>query len=316
MKVHSLLLAVLLVALLGGLAQAQTLQERIDILWQRAERQAEVGKLDDALQSADLAVELAPESPDAWWLMGWTRAVRDEFAQAEDAYKRALSLASQSADLHNNLGWIYYAQGKLDEALGAYTEALNQDPDFCLAYIHVGLVLTDKSELEAAAEVLQRAIDGAETSSRKAQACNALAYCRAHQGDLKEALRLARLALSLEQTNAVYHDTLGVMAILSEQVKQAEGPLRKAISLGNMPCSHAALAYVLAKTGDSAGARTELAAIEQALAARRACRDLDLCFWAGKAYQELAMSEQAGRVFAMALESWPTHPWAAEMREP
>lgn len=314
MKVYSLQ-AVLLLALLAGLAQAETLQERIDILWQRAERQADQGKLDDALDSANKAVQTAPDSPDAWWLLGWTRALREEYPQAEEAYKHALSLASGSAELHNNLGWVYYAQGKLDDAIGSYTEALRIDPDFSLAYVNVGLALTDKSELVDAAEVLQRAIDGADTSARKAQACNALAYCRAHQGDLKEALRLARLAISLDGGNAVYHDTLGVMALLSDQVKQSEGPLRKAISLGDLPASHAALAYALAKIGDSKGSRAELAAIAKALQASLASRNLDMCFWAGKAYRELEMAQEAQRVFAMALASWPTHPWAAQMKQ-
>ena len=199
-------------------------------------------------------------------------------------------------------------------AVEQYSEAIRLNPDFSLAYINVGLALTDQSKLEMAAESLQRAADTAEDRLRQAQAYNALAYCRLHQGDTKDALGLARQAISLDSANPVYQDTLGALALATGKPAQAEAPLRKAIQGGDLPSSHAALACALAEQGKDDAAKAELAAIAKALAAPRAGRDLDMCYWAGRAYADLGMHESAEKVFSMALENWPTHPWAAEMR--
>ena len=84
--------AVALWVVLGALMLASpcfalTPQERVDILWHRAQDQLEVGKLDDALASANKALRIAPNYYRAWWLLGWVRAQRGQHADAEAAYR-------------------------------------------------------------------------------------------------------------------------------------------------------------------------------------------------------------------------------------
>ena len=107
---------------------ALTPQERVDILWQRAQDQLEVGKLDDALASANKAVRIAPNYYRACWLLGWVRAARGEHADAEPAYRAAIKLNPDSRELHYHLGNALAAQGNLSDAITQYLQAHAVEP--------------------------------------------------------------------------------------------------------------------------------------------------------------------------------------------
>lgn len=58
-----------------------------------------VGKLDDALASANNAVRIAPNYYRGWWLLGWVRAQRGQHADAEATCRTAIKLNPHSRDL-------------------------------------------------------------------------------------------------------------------------------------------------------------------------------------------------------------------------
>ena len=109
--------------LLASPCFALTPEERVDILWQRAEDQLEVGKLDDALASGKKGVQIAPNYYRAWWLLGSVHMQRGEYADAEAAYRAAIKLNPASRDLHYNLGNALADQGNLDDAIAQYLQA-------------------------------------------------------------------------------------------------------------------------------------------------------------------------------------------------
>ncbi|MEK7706178.1 MAG: tetratricopeptide repeat protein [Myxococcota bacterium] len=94
---------------------------------------------DQAQRAADLynrAVEMDPESPDAYTGLGWCGYDLEEYNEAVRSFKRALSLAPRFSDAHFGLAESYRALGTGDEAIKhyrAYLDILPSGPDAAVA---------------------------------------------------------------------------------------------------------------------------------------------------------------------------------------
>ena len=106
-------------------------------------------------------------------------------------------------------------------------------------------------------------------------------------------------------------DTLGTAELLFGDPERAEEALGGAIQGGND--SWAGLAYALALQGEEAEARQHLAAFSRLYVAGEA--DPEHALFAGLAWETLGEREIARRVYEAALDRWPNHSWAHEVRE-
>ncbi|MFW6156081.1 MAG: hypothetical protein ACOC7J_02075, partial [Armatimonadota bacterium] len=114
---------------IGSLAAADlTLDERLDILWERAVRQSDFARFDDAIATGRRAVAIAPERADAWALLAYTHWLHPD-------------------------GLEHLAQGQVQRALGI-------DPDCARARMVSGLLtpwVTDPPDYRLAVAELERA---------------------------------------------------------------------------------------------------------------------------------------------------------------
>ncbi len=341
--------AVLCALSLAPSALALTLDERIDILWGRADRQIDFGRSDDALQSALWAVEIAPDSADAWALLAHVRwyhpDVPDE--SAEEAARHALALDTGSARAHYALGIALWYTADLETALAEMGEAVRLNRNLARAWSMLGLMRIDAEDAGGGIEALQvaeeigpdyyewplnlaeglvavgrldeaieagrRSVELAFSPQGEALACNNLAWtiCLAGADEVgDEAIASARRAAELIPTDPYYWDTLGSTLMLFGDPAEAEEPLRKALQLGHFV--EPTLAYVVALHGRDAEARELLRSVSELLIGDDA--SVHHLYFAGLARDEIGEPVITRRIFARAVERWPERPWATQMR--
>jgi Flp pilus assembly protein TadD len=70
--------------------------------------------------------------------------------EAIRAYKRALQLRPNSAEAYNKLGDAYFFAGRFDDAIGAYKEAARVQPQQPDAYYNLALAYFEVGDRESA----------------------------------------------------------------------------------------------------------------------------------------------------------------------
>jgi tetratricopeptide (TPR) repeat protein len=138
------------------------------------------------------------------------------------AYKKALALDANNAGAHNGLGLILTDKGQLDAAIREFRRSLALDPNSVHTHTNLG---------------------------------NALAGKR----DLDNAIREFRAAIAIDPRFAIPHTNLGIALFAKKQVPEAMAELEKALALEpNHTQGHAALGMALHQQGRFIEARTAL----------------------------------------------------------
>jgi superkiller protein 3 len=343
------IMVVLGVSLVAGPSSALTADERVQILEKRAQAQIDSEKWDDALATGRQAVRIAPQSAEAWALLGLTRAMHPEMslAEAERAASRgrdldplsakphyvfalmkwwrgdlqgaeakcreALYLDSEYAEVHEVLGMVLSDQGRGEEGIAELREAVRLNPDGFDPHFNLAWTLYWHGHVEEALREHEVALARAWTQPDRAYAHNNAAYFCAALGRGAEAIQEAKMASKLRPNDPYVADTLGHMTVLFGDVAEAESILRDALSLeAPRLASLSALAYALALQGKEEAAREELARFSRAMI--YADVNVDALYFVGKAYAELGMDIAAARAFRRAVDKWPDHPWSEEIR--
>ncbi len=150
---------------LAAVASAQlSIDERLEMLWERATRQTDFALYDDAVASGKLATQIDPQSASAWALLAYTQwmspAGLEPEANASAEY--ALALDPDSALAHYAHGLcIPYVTDPPDygAAIAELQEAARLDPDLARAWSYLGMTLVDSGDAPGAIEPLRRAVE-------------------------------------------------------------------------------------------------------------------------------------------------------------
>ena len=210
-----------------------------------------------ALETAEAAVELAPDSAEALARLSWAQAGLHKFEDARASAEKAVELGSDSAAAHAALADILYAMYENDAAyeaaqkavaiddqdagawgsLGAiefgqenwqaagedYARALELEPDFFLWQImNARYELDTVGDADAAREIAQPAIDAL---PKHAYVISLLVDLAVEQNDWKAAEAGCEDAISLSTADTPYPDGYTCMVaikLLQEQYKEAE----------------------------------------------------------------------------------------------
>jgi tetratricopeptide (TPR) repeat protein len=85
---------------------------------------ADQGKLDEAIQHFERALQLRPDYADALNNLGFALAKQGRWDEAIQHYERTLQLRPDYAEAHCNLGIALAKQGRWDEAITQLQQAL------------------------------------------------------------------------------------------------------------------------------------------------------------------------------------------------
>jgi tetratricopeptide (TPR) repeat protein len=102
--------------------------DTIDLLLSRSERLIKDADLDVASEILDAAIDLAPETAEAWHKRATVEFLRKNYESALSDIRRSLSLDPRNYRAMNDLGIMLEAKGEKKDALEAYRKALKANP--------------------------------------------------------------------------------------------------------------------------------------------------------------------------------------------
>jgi protein O-mannosyl-transferase len=205
------------------------------------------GKFNEAMQHFERVLQLNPNDAKALNNSGVTLAFQGKPNEAMQYYERALQLKPDYAEAHYNWGNALTAQGKLDEAVQHYQRALQINPDFPEVHCNLGLVLTRQGKLDEAVQHYQRAL---QLKPDYAVARNNLGSVLAAQEKLDGAAQYYEQALQLNPNNADALNNLGVVLARQGKLDEAIQHFDRALQLNPDDAStHNNLGITLASQG-------------------------------------------------------------------
>lgn len=186
---------------------------------------------DPALAAAREAIKLDPNDGDAQVLLIQLLSQTGKLDEAVEFARKALKNDPSNPEFNRMLGFILTQFGRTDEAIALYRGLLERFPNnrevvklarsgLSVAYTNQGDFAKGEAELE---QLLQLDPDEAGVN-------NDLGYLYADQGKhLEKAEAMIRKALQEEPDNVAYLDSLGWVLFKRGRVKEAVGPLEKAV---------------------------------------------------------------------------------------
>ena len=113
------LLFVLALTFLAGCASTSSTpssEKMGDIYLQNGTESLMSGKYAEALSALSRAVQLLPESEQAWNNLGLAYGARKDFKRAEESWLKAIQINPRFSDARNNLGALYLSQNNFKKA--------------------------------------------------------------------------------------------------------------------------------------------------------------------------------------------------------
>jgi tetratricopeptide (TPR) repeat protein len=184
--------------------------------------------LDRARQLAGTALALAPESPDARYLMGDLLVEVEQPQTAEVEYRKALDAGTRSSVGRTKLAAALRYQGKLAEAIAELREAQSIDPTFARAHSDLGTILSAQRSFPEAIAAYREAIrlDPGSTEAR-----NGLGVALARTGQLEEAVASFREIVRIDPDSTIGYYNLSYALADLDRDSESAAALREVIRI-------------------------------------------------------------------------------------
>jgi len=210
------------------------------------------GKLTEAIQQYERALQLNPDDVGVLCNLGLALATQGKPAEAIQQYERALQLKPDDFVAHNGLGVALAGQGKLAEAIQQFERALPLKPDDARVYFNLAVALANQGKLLEAIPQYERAL---QLKPDYADAHFYLGNALAGQGKLAEAIQHYERVLQLEPDHVEAHCNLGVALAAQGKLAEAIQHFERALQLKpDFAVAHNYLGIALASQGKSAEA--------------------------------------------------------------
>ena len=224
-------------------------------LLHQVEADFKAGRVEEALQKCQQAIDHDPQSADAYYLLGMIQDRRGAHQEARQAFQRSSQLDPSFTAPHIYLGRIYYQSRHLDEAAAEFRSAIHLgDNASASAHYGLGLVLLAQSKFEEALPDLKAAI-----KARPAEVSRlyGLAECEIQLGLLDDVQSLKQIQ-SLPEGRA---------PVPNERYSTAISYLEKALATSPPEDLSRKLQFALAVAYSHIGRYSEAAAVYQRLLA-------------------------------------------------
>ncbi|MCG8577810.1 MAG: tetratricopeptide repeat protein [Flavobacteriales bacterium] len=115
---------------------------------------------DLALDYFNAALEIYPESIEAWYNIGMYYQNRGQVDDALNTYRELNKIDSTYADAYHNQGYIHMIMTEdLDSAIYYFEKATDIDPEYFQAFNNLGLCYEKKDDIASAKKYYQKAVE-------------------------------------------------------------------------------------------------------------------------------------------------------------
>jgi tetratricopeptide (TPR) repeat protein len=185
-------------------------------------------KPDEAIAAYRHVSTLQPQDPEPHLEVGALLEKQNQFADAEQEYKRAVALAPSSSDAYVGMANIYMRGSRFLEAEEILRKLVTLRPDDAGAHMQLGRVLAASSKNDEAISELQAALK-ISPADFSVQRDLADVYSQAGKYELAE--REYRALLTAEPKDAVLHASLGRAFLKQRKFPEAETEFIAAVQL-------------------------------------------------------------------------------------
>ncbi len=186
------------------------------------------GRTLEAVQHAQRAVERAPESGEAWMVLGMAHHWRRDIPRAVEACQRAVSLAPENADAHSYLAGAYVDAHQWALAIESAEKALELDSGRVDVQRNHGYVMEVLGDYRAALQSYQRA---AQIHPRFATIHISIGNNQLALGEFDAAVESFERAVELDPDNPRAYHRLGRTLYERGQLDRAERYFEQAIAV-------------------------------------------------------------------------------------
>jgi tetratricopeptide (TPR) repeat protein len=168
--------------------------------------QTEWGQMEEAIQSYQNAITLAPEQITPWNNLGHLFRKLERLPEALEAFQKAVEKNASDALGWNGLGDVYHKTGKIDDAIYSYLKAIEISPEYPHSWCGLGNSYLDVGQIDEALAAHQKAI---ELDNHTINSWLGLGSVFTLQGSTINAEKAYRNALELDPKNPRAWNELG-----------------------------------------------------------------------------------------------------------
>ena len=165
---------------------------------------------------------------DEYLTLGNSLAEFGKIQQAIECYDRAIELNPNLAIAYHNLGEMLAAEKRQDRAIAHYEKALAIHPNSFESYHSLGKVLAEKTEFDRAIECYRHSL---EINPNYARAWLGLGGVFIQKGEFDEAIKCYRQTLAINDSSYWAHNYLGEAFARKQMWQEAVACYRRAIEL-------------------------------------------------------------------------------------
>jgi tetratricopeptide (TPR) repeat protein len=187
-----------------------------------------IGDHESALKCLKKVVEMEPENPVSYYMLGLGYSDMKKFSEAEKNFKKAKSLSSSLEGVSFHLGMLFDQAGHPEKALKEMEAELKINPDYGPALNYIGYTYADKGlKLDEAEAMIAKAIA---KEPGNGSYLDSMGWVYYKKGDLPKAEEYL-LKAAAAYTDAVIFEHLGGVYLKQDKNSEAWSAYRHALDL-------------------------------------------------------------------------------------
>lgn len=133
--------------------------ERVEVLLRRGDLLEDEEQLEAAASDYQAALNLDPQSAEAYFGRGYVRYHQDRYAEAERDLSAAIEITPQDRRFYYFRGRTRHQQGRFDDAVADFNKALKVSPRYRRGYYGQALAFAKQGKLPEAVEACKLALE-------------------------------------------------------------------------------------------------------------------------------------------------------------
>jgi len=187
---------------------------------------ARLGRVQEALAQDEQAMRMDPDPARAHYNFAVALMELGKVPEAARSFEQALQIKPEIPLAHDGLGSALYQMGRVPEAIKEFEAELRINPNYANAHNNLGNALQGQGRVSEAIEQYEQAV---RLKPDNAEAHESLATAMAQTGKIEEAIAHYEQALRIKPDYAEAHNNLGNVLLQEGKIGDAVGQYEQAL---------------------------------------------------------------------------------------